>query len=108
MVLGKISYECFLFLYNGTLPEINNNAAPLYSPISPHYSDNNQIRDSRKDILIRQLQSSVEMLSIENRSLRGSEENIECTICLESEGTLVPTTCGHKFHTNCLKKFEYT
>ena len=30
------------------------------------------------------------MLSIENRSLRGSEENIECTICLESEGTLVP------------------
>ena len=106
--IGKKSVmNVFYFYIHGTLPEINNNAAPLYSPTSPRY-DNSQIRDSRKDILIRQLQSSVEMLSIENRSLRGSEENIECTICLESEGTLVPTTCGHKFHTNCLMEWLST
>lgn len=102
--IGKKSVmNVFYFYIHGTLPEINNNFGPEYPhSLSPPRSDNNQIRDSRKDILIRQLQSSVEMLSIENRSLRGSEENIECTICLESEGTLVPTTCGHKFHTNCL------
>ena len=108
--IGKKSVmNVFYFYIHGTLPEINNNFGPEYPhSLSPPRSDNNQIRDSRKDILIRQLQSSVEMLSIENRSLRGSEENIECTICLESEGTLVPTTCGHKFHTNCLMEWLST
>jgi hypothetical protein len=106
--IGKKSVMNIIYFYNNrTLPDIIVSRSPLYSPTTPSY-ESNQVRDSRKDILIRQLQSSVEMLSIENRSLRGSEENIECTICLETEGTLVPTTCGHKFHTNCLMEWLST
>lgn len=106
--IGKKSVMNIIYFYNNrTLPDIIVSRTPLYSPTTPSY-ESNQVRDYRKDILIRHLQSSVEMLSIENRSLRGSEENIECTICLESEGTLVPTTCGHKFHTNCLLEWLST
>jgi len=107
--IGKKSVMNIVHFYtHGTLPEINDNnfGPPLYSPTSPSYVPNhvrnNRRRESQKDILIRQLQSSVEILSLENRSLRGSEENTECSICLESEGTMIPTVCGHKFHTNCL------
>lgn len=106
--IGKKSVMNIIYFYNNrTLPDIIVSRTPLYSPTTPSY-ESNQVRDYRKDILIRHLQSSVEMLSIENRSLRGSEENIECTICLDSEGTLVPTTCGHKFHTNCLLEWLST
>ena len=112
--IGKKSVMNIVHFYvHGTLPEINNNnyRPPLYSPISPYYvpstarSNRNQRRESQKDILIRQLQSSVEILSLENRSLKGSEEISDCTICLESEGTMIPTVCGHKFHTNCLMEW---
>jgi hypothetical protein len=65
----------------------------------------NNRRDSKKDILIKQLQDSVKRLVEDNRSLRGSEEVEECSICLESEGLLVPSKCGHKFHTECLVKW---
>ena len=102
--IGKKSVMNIVHFYaHGTLPEINNNI-PLYSPTSPSYR-NNRRRESQKDILIRQLQSSVEILSLENRSLKGSEEISECTICLESEGTMIPTVCGHSFHTNCLMEW---
>tara|TARA_B100000674_G_C37868268_1_gene928188 strand:+ start:145 stop:975 length:831 start_codon:yes stop_codon:yes gene_type:complete len=110
--VGKKSVmNIFHFYRHGTLPEINNNnfGPPLYSPTSPYYVPsnrrNNRRRDSQKDILIRQLQSSVEILSLENRSLKGSEEISDCTICLESEGTMIPTVCGHNFHTNCLMEW---
>ena len=102
--IGKKSVMNIVHFYaHGTLPEINNNI-PLYSPTFPSYR-NNRRRESQKDILIRQLQSSVEILSLENRSLKGSEEITECPICLESEGTMISTPCGHKFHTNCLMEW---
>lgn len=103
--VGKKSVMNIVHFYaHGTLPEINSNnfGPPLYSPTSPSWIRTNRRRESQKDILIRQLQSSVEILSLENRSLRGNEEISECTICLESEGTMIPTVCGHNFHTNCL------
>lgn len=106
--VGKKSVMNIVHFYaHGTLPEINSNnfAPPLYSPTSPPSYRNNRRRESQKDILIRQLQSSVEILSLENRSLRGNEEISECTICLESEGTMIPTPCGHNFHTNCLMEW---
>lgn len=81
----------------GTLPEIED--------IEIKKSLNNNIRNSQKDLLIKQLQDSVKRLVEDNRSLRGSEETEECSICLESEGTLVPSKCGHKFHTECLVKW---
>jgi hypothetical protein len=105
---GKKSVMNIVHFYaHGTLPEINNNnfAPPLYSPTSPPRNIDDQIRESRKDILIRQLHNAVEMLSLENRSLKGSEEITECPICLESEGTMISTPCGHKFHTNCLMEW---
>ena len=106
--IGKKSVMNIVHFYvHGTLPEINYNnfGAPLYSPNSPSWGRDNRRRESQKDILIRQLQSSVEILSLENRSLRGSEEISDCTICLESEGTMIPTVCGHNFHTNCLMEW---
>ena len=100
--IGKKSIMNIIYFYNNrTLPDIIVSRSPLYSPTTPSY-ESNQVRDSRKDILIRQLQSSLEILSNENRSLRGSEENVECSICLETEGTFMFTPCRHKFHTNCL------
>jgi hypothetical protein len=78
----------------GTLPELKNIELK---------KDN--IRNSQKDILIKQLQDSVKRLAEDNRILRGSEEIEECSICLESEGTLVPSKCGHNFHTECLIKW---
>jgi len=107
--VGKKSVMNIVHFYaHSTLPEINTGIPtihpPLYSPTAPSYR-NNQRRDSRKDILIRQLYNTVEMLSIENRSLKGSEENIECTICLETDGTMISTPCDHKFHTNCLMEW---
>ena len=83
---------------HGTLPELNNIEFKKDNL-------NNNIRNSQKDILIKQLQDSVKRLVEDNRSLRGSEETEECSICLESEGTLVPSKCGHKFHTECLVKW---
>ena len=82
----------------GTLPELKNIELKKENP-------NNNVRDSQKDILIKQLQDSVERLVEDNRSLRGSEEVEECSICLENEGLLVPSKCGHKFHTECLIKW---
>ena len=81
----------------GTLPQIED--------IEIKKSLNSNTRNSQKDILIKQLQDSVKRLVEDNRSLRGSVETEECSICLESEGTLVPSKCGHKFHTECLVKW---
>ena len=64
---------------HGTLPELKNIELKKENP-------NNNVRDSQKDILIKQLQDSVERLVEDNRSLRGSEEVEECSICLENEG----------------------
>jgi hypothetical protein len=83
---------------HGTLPELKNIDLKKDNP-------NNDARKSQKDLLIKQLQDSVKRLVEDNRSLRGSEETEECSICLESEGTLVPSKCGHKFHTECLVKW---
>ena len=83
---------------HGTLPELKNIDLKKDNP-------NNDARKSQKDLLIKQLQDSVKKLVEDNRSLRGSEETEECSICLESEGTLVPSKCGHKFHTECLVKW---
>lgn len=83
---------------HGTLPELKNIELKKDNP-------NNDARNSQKDLLIKQLQDSVKRLVEDNRSLRGSEEIEECSICLESEGTLVPSKCGHKFHTECLVKW---
>ncbi len=83
---------------HGTLPELKNIDLKKDNP-------NNDARKSQKDLLIKQLQDSVKRLVEDNRSLRGSEEVEECSICLESEGTLVPSKCGHKFHTECLVKW---
>jgi len=82
----------------GTLPELKN------IELKKDNTDND-VRNSQKDLLIKQLQDSVKRLVEDNRSLRGSEETEECSICLESEGTLVPSKCGHKFHTECLVKW---
>ena len=82
----------------GTLPELEN------IEIKKDNTDND-VRDSQKDLLIKQLQDSVKKLAEDNRSLRGSEEIEECSICLENEGLLVPSKCGHKFHTKCLVKW---
>ena len=83
---------------HGTLPELKNIDLKKDNP-------NNDARKSQKDLLIKQLQDSEKRLVEDNRSLRGSEETEECSICLESEGTLVPSKCGHKFHTECLVKW---
>lgn len=100
--VGKKSVMNIVYFYaHGTLPEINTT---VYSTTVTN-SRHNLRRDSRKDILIRQLHHAVEMLSIENRSLKGSEEVTDCTICLESEGTMISTPCGHKFHTTCLMEW---
>jgi hypothetical protein len=82
----------------GTLPELKN------IELKKENTDNDT-RNSQKDLLIKQLQDSVKRLVEDNRSLRGSEEIEECSICLDSEGTLVPSKCGHKFHTECLVKW---
>lgn len=82
----------------GTLPEIENIEIKKDNT-------NNDARKYQKDLLIKQLQDSVKRLVEDNRSLRGSVETEECSICLESEGTLVPSKCGHKFHTECLVKW---
>jgi len=82
----------------GTLPELKNIELKKDNT-------NEDTRNSQKDLLIKQLQDSVKKLVEDNRSLRGSEETEECSICLESEGTLVPSKCGHKFHTECLVKW---
>lgn len=81
----------------GTLPELED--------IEIKKNTDSDKRNSQKDLLIKQLQDSVKRLVEDNRSLRGSEETEECSICLESEGTLVPSKCGHKFHTECLVKW---
>jgi len=83
---------------HGTLPELKNIEFKKDNP-------NNDVRNSQKDLLIKQLQDSVKRLVEDNRSLRGTEEVEECSICLESEGTLVPSKCDHKFHTECLIKW---
>ena len=105
--VGKKSVMNLIHFYvHETLPEVNhvNLTAPPTIPRPPR-NRNIERRNSRKDILIRQLHSAVEMLALENRSLKGSEEITECPICLESEGTMISTPCGHKFHTNCLMEW---
>ena len=82
----------------GTLPELKNIELKKENT-------NEDTRNSQKDLLIKQLQDSVKRLVEDNRSLRGSEEIEECSICLENDGTLVPSKCGHKFHTECLVKW---
>ena len=87
---------------NGFIYEVRKAQSMLVT----HYDIS--LRDSKKDILIKQLQTSVEQLVIENRSLKGSEETLECPICLETEGLLAPSKCGHNFHTECLVKWLET
>lgn len=102
--VGKKSVMNLIHFYaHGALPEINH--VNLTEPPTIPRNINIERRDSRKDILIRQLHNAVEVLSLENRSLKGSEEITECPICLESERTMISTPCGHKFHTNCLMEW---
>jgi hypothetical protein len=41
-----------------------------------------------------------EILDYENDNIKNE---FVCTICLSSKGSMIETSCGHKFHLNCLK-----